>query len=393
MQTRPYPYERLAKLTRQQIALSRAVRDLWNDEAVLEAQRALHALLGVEIRVEPGSVEIYPAAQIAGRLGHAPAHVACVLERADATLPAPWLLELAASDAQRLVDRALGGDESDALAATYASAPLDELSRGALAYVAARVLAALGGALTLRDVVALPLTESLLPIGACALWPIALWLAERRMQLRLYVPEQTRFEPRHSAAGALGEHALVERDLGPLPLTLIASAGTLIVPTSILRTLQTGDTVMLDDTQLTHAAGLLRGRLIAGLPGSGDSITCVVDDRALTIEGFTRRQEPRMSTIGRVLSPAEAPALHESPSHGDFALDAHIELQVEVARFTLTLAELQRLRPGDVLATGRRIGEHVTLRVAGQAFAEAELVDIEGELGVKLLSFADAGRR
>jgi type III secretion system YscQ/HrcQ family protein len=94
-------------------------------------------------------------------------------------------------------------------------------------------------------------------------------------------------------------------------------------------------------------------------------------------------------------SPAGADSQHgseaEDPSRSDFAVDAPIELQVEVARFSLTLAELQRLRPGDVLATGRRIGEHVKLRIAGQAFAEGELVDIEGELGVRILTFNAPG--
>jgi flagellar motor switch protein FliM len=37
-----------------------------------------------------------------------------------------------------------------------------------------------------------------------------------------------------------------------------------------------------------------------------------------------------------------------------------------------------------VIETGRRIAEPVTLRVAGQVVARGELVDVEGELGVRI---------
>jgi len=116
--------------------------------------------------------------------------------------------------------------------------------------------------------------------------------------------------------------------------------------------------------------------------GSRSQIQCRVCDAGLEVEAFTQAKEPSMTT-GRI---------HEqtTPNAGEgFAADAAIELQVELARFALTLAELQRMQPGDVLATGRRIGEHVTVRMAGRALAEGELVDVEGEVGVRLLRFVN----
>lgn len=88
-------------------------------------------------------------------------------------------------------------------------------------------------------------------------------------------------------------------------------------------------------------------------------------------------------TTGRLESTSDA-----AISGSNFAADAAIELQAEVARFSLTLSELQKLQQGDVLVTGRRIGERVALRVSGQPFAEGELVDVEGELGVRILAFS-----
>jgi type III secretion protein Q len=69
--------------------------------------------------------------------------------------------------------------------------------------------------------------------------------------------------------------------------------------------------------------------------------------------------------------------------------DAPVELCVELARFVMPLEELASLRLGQVLFTGRAIGEHVTLRAGDRALARGELVDVEGELGVRISSLAE----
>jgi len=66
------------------------------------------------------------------------------------------------------------------------------------------------------------------------------------------------------------------------------------------------------------------------------------------------------------------------------AADAPIELCIELARFTLPLSELSALRAGEVLCTGRAIGELVTLSAGGRAFARGELCEVEGEIGVRV---------
>ena len=65
--------------------------------------------------------------------------------------------------------------------------------------------------------------------------------------------------------------------------------------------------------------------------------------------------------------------------------DAPIELCVELARFTVRLEDLLGLRVGEVLQTGRAVGEQVVLSANGRAIARGELVDIEGDVGVRIL--------
>lgn len=69
----------------------------------------------------------------------------------------------------------------------------------------------------------------------------------------------------------------------------------------------------------------------------------------------------------------------------DLVGDAPIELRVELARVALTLSELAEMRPGEVLVTGRPLGTEVVLRAGDRAVATGELVDVEGELGVRVL--------
>jgi flagellar motor switch/type III secretory pathway protein FliN len=51
---------------------------------------------------------------------------------------------------------------------------------------------------------------------------------------------------------------------------------------------------------------------------------------------------------------------------------------------SLTAREWAELGAGDVIETGRRIAEPVILRVAGREVARGELVNLEGELGVRI---------
>jgi len=60
-----------------------------------------------------------------------------------------------------------------------------------------------------------------------------------------------------------------------------------------------------------------------------------------------------------------------------------IEVVAELGRITLRGDEVLGLSPGAVLAVGARVRQ-VTVRVGGAAWAEGEIVDIEGELGVRI---------
>jgi flagellar motor switch/type III secretory pathway protein FliN len=68
----------------------------------------------------------------------------------------------------------------------------------------------------------------------------------------------------------------------------------------------------------------------------------------------------------------------------DAVLESPVVVRVEMGAVSMTAREWAELGPGDVIETGRRIAEPVILRVAGREVARGELVNLEGELGVRI---------
>lgn len=62
-----------------------------------------------------------------------------------------------------------------------------------------------------------------------------------------------------------------------------------------------------------------------------------------------------------------------------------VEVEIELSRVMLPLSELAALKPGALLPLRINPSEPVLLRVGDRAVARAELVDIEGEVGARIL--------
>lgn len=67
-----------------------------------------------------------------------------------------------------------------------------------------------------------------------------------------------------------------------------------------------------------------------------------------------------------------------------------VVVRLEIGAVELSAAEWAALRPGDVVQSGRRIEEGVILRVSGSEIARGELVEIEGEVGVRITQVGSA---
>ncbi len=70
-----------------------------------------------------------------------------------------------------------------------------------------------------------------------------------------------------------------------------------------------------------------------------------------------------------------------------------VVVRVEIGVVEMRAREWASLAPGDVVGLGKRIGEAVTLRVGGVTVARGELVDLDGEVAVRILGRTDGGAR
>lgn len=71
-------------------------------------------------------------------------------------------------------------------------------------------------------------------------------------------------------------------------------------------------------------------------------------------------------------------------SVAEAVLDAPVLVRIEVASVSMTASDFASLRPGAVIETDQRIGQLATLRIAGREVATGELVNVDGQLGVRI---------
>jgi type III secretion system YscQ/HrcQ family protein len=118
-----------------------------------------------------------------------------------------------------------------------------------------------------------------------------------------------------------------------------------------------------------------------------------------------RAGDPGLLGAGRVGSDAEDGAEHsDDPDDEDvdgtgevqggsaegvgLLDDVTVAMSVELGRVTVSAADVVSLRAGQVIELSRAPGEPVDLMVDGKRIGKGELVEIDGELGVRILSLA-----
>lgn len=159
----------------------------------------------------------------------------------------------------------------------------------------------------------------------------------------------------------------------PVPSQLLSaevpasvSAGRLALPAGELLALRPGDRLPV------AALGWHGGHLV----GSARLRTAAFEAHgALFPPGLS------LSTFATTVPPKE-PAMSDALSHCLLP----IEVEVELTRLSLPLSQVATLRPGAVLPLRQSDADPVTLRIGGRAIARAELVDVDGEVGARILS-------
>jgi flagellar motor switch/type III secretory pathway protein FliN len=194
--------------------------------------------------------------------------------------------------------------------------------------------------------------------------------AARATFRRSSVPWQTG-EPHPWSRGALVA-------LGATPLRLPLVAATLILSATEVASLVPGDVLVPRAGTLTRGGAALAGAAHLAAPGDDVGIRVdLVEGGRVVLRG---EREPLCSAEGAMSDEVGGGALVEAIG------DVPVVVRVEVGEAVMSARDWASLGPGDVVALGQRVGERVLLRIGGVPVARAELVDIEGEVGVRIVA-------
>jgi type III secretion system YscQ/HrcQ family protein len=415
----PYPFERWPRLRPEDVVRLRRVARAVPSGSLDAMCATLGALLGADVTLTPGP--IYTCEPGALAESFAEPLVAVVLRPPGPERP--LVVELAPELALALVDRLLGGDGSQV---GDAIGGLTELECGVVAYAAARVLGAARRAWTVAGV----LTTRLAVLGTLGDEGSATWTAEleltflepavrpsdptsrerrrqatepneltfsepaarssdptsrerrrdatdedgastRRSPVRVWIPDATRWDDGAASTSRFAK----------LPLELVVDGGEVTLKAAELLTLGPADVLLLDDAWWRRER-TLRLRVLGA---RATTWWAQDEDGAIALRRIESRPGAGATTSG-AKNGAGRKTMSEETATLKTLGDAPVEVSVELARIRLTLAELQALRIGEVVASGAPIGEHVRLRVGDVVIGEGELVEIDGQIGVRLAS-------
>jgi type III secretion system YscQ/HrcQ family protein len=377
---RSFPFDALPQVSREEVSATRAMRAvataLCRPDAI---PAAMGELVGDAVTMRVRRVRRHDAANVPAddfgalfSLAEAASLRGAVLVHVEPALASALVARALRQRRPRVVDgsRAPSPEVAGAFAAL-----LHALWRRSHAGAALRVVAAGPAQMLARDLGGEPR-------GLITTWlsvTVGAEVFDARVSLRagdLPAPAESRL----SRDGLLA--------MGDAPLALPLVVATCTATRSELGSLRTGDVLLVPGVALEARKGPeaeLVGRVALVAPLSERGIEAVLAESARLVIRTERieshpwdkaptDEEPRMSG--------------EPPPHAatlDVLEDAPVVVRVELGVVEMKAREWAALSSGDVLALGRKLGAPAILRVGGVEVARGELVQVEGEYGVRIL--------
>lgn len=377
-QVREYPWASLDHTTHEAARAFRAVRR-WTDTVVdlARVSSALRDVIGADVEVRVRSVD--PAAPPAGlsdgagvRLGRADGRGATrgtsdafeILVEAERALVACVLRRAVTRKVQIPIDPAgrLDAGAYGALAAVVLAAARRASAEGPLRVVSAGPAEVLERDLATSDTPGIAVRLTVL-------------LDHDAFDARVVVPRSA--VDRVPPAPWRGDDL---EAMGTVPLSMPLVASAFAATTVDVAALQVGDALVPTSFGLARQGARLVGDLWLAAPAAthGHRAQLGADGRLVLVGGL----EPlSKGTSGE----AAMGDVDDNAQLIEAVGDVPVLVRVEVGEATMRAREWARLGPGDVVTLGRRVGESVLVRVGGVPVARGALVDVDGEVGVRIV--------
>lgn len=324
------------------------------------------------------------------------------------------LVDLDATIANVVVEHVLGGQGD----AERAPRPLTEIEQGVLSFVILKVIAAVhagwqsgreialsldrfaSGIDELRDII--DSESGYYRLGAS--FAVGQHIGYVRVLLPFSLITSSFRSPLPQSDPSREELAYMQHVFRSLPVVTVSAvveAARLALGEAELAQLEAGDIIVLDDHELALGSGTLVGyacvRLGRGKNG-GLRVRLHPDGERSRIEivDIVVQEEPQEESMDEH---DEAPADEVEATVEDrdnlagtenLLRDVPAPVVVELSRISMSTSQVVRLRAGQILRLPRGAHDPVDLTVHGQLFARGELIEVEGELGVRLLKVVGA---
>ncbi len=369
---RPFPWSSLARVTRDEVEATTAVRRWAVGQADLARLPAVLAeLLGTGVRVRPRHGEVVDAprglatgaAVLLAPVGESEVGRA-ILVQAEAALVASVLRRVTHRPSRLAFDPAgpLPSGAVGAFAAVVAAA-----ARRAHAGVPLRVLSA-GPPQAL---------EADLARGGDPLLAVALTVLvdHDAFDARVVVSRRAAL-----AAPSLPWGVAALAALGPTPLGLPIVACAFRATVADVASLAAGDVVVPASWALTRDGSHLRGPVWLAAPAAEHGVVAhLAPDAGLVLRGDLTPLCPDEASEANMAEGDDRPELIDAMG------DVPVLVRVELGEAKMAARAWAAVGKGDVVALGRRVGETVLLRVGGVVVARGDLVEIDGEVGVRIV--------
>jgi len=181
------------------------------------------------------------------------------------------------------------------------------------------------------------------------------------------------------AAPSLAWDAAALAALGATPLALPVVACAVRLPVADVARLGVGDVLLVSGWPLARAKSghELLGPVLLSAPAAEVGFRADLgEDAHLVLRGHLEPLCPAEANMGDGVDGGELI---------DAVGDVPVLVRVEIGEAQMSAREWATFGRGDVVALGRRVGEPVILRVGGVAVARGDLVELEGEVGVRIV--------